>query len=132
MRANVVAIHGIGDLVGGIHYTVPNNPFLAGKGMGDIVRPARFTVPNNPFTGLSGCGSCGPDCGCGPCQAHYHGGGMGQVDLSLTGSGIITSIEGAFNQTGWPELPNWVFYAAGVILIFTLMEPKYSVQRRHR
>jgi hypothetical protein len=127
MRAHVRAIHGVGDLVGGIMYTVPNNPFTAKRGVGDLVGPVYYTVPNNPFTakGMGHVG-CGSDCGCGPCRS---GNGMGQIDWSLTGDGIITSIEGALSQTGWPAIPNWVIYAAGVGIIFAVYQ---SDKRRRR
>jgi len=137
MRTHVSQIHrSLGDLVHGTVFTVPNNPFTApatARGVGDLTGPIRFSVPNNPFTGMAGLGhgSCGGDCDCGPCRSRN---GMGQVDYSLTGSGIITTIEGALNQTGWPSIPNWVFYAGGVFAIYALFlaEPKYTVSRRRR
>ena len=129
MRANVQAIHGIGDFVPG-WFAVPQNPVVMKKtGMGDFV-PGYFAVPQTPVgakrPGMSGLG-CGSDCGCGPCRS---GNGMGQVDLSLTGSGIVTSLEGALSQTGWPAVPNWVFYAGGIAIIYALYSSEKHGRRR--
>lgn len=124
MRVGVRSIHGMGDFVPG-WFAVPQTP-VGAKGMGDFV-PGMFAVPQTPVgaKGMHGLG-CGSDCGCGPCRSQY---GMGQVDLSLTGTGIVTSIEGAFSQTGWPAVPNWVFYAGGIAIVFAMYQ---SSQGKHR
>jgi len=120
MRANVRTIHGVGDFVPG-WFSVPQTPVRSG--MGDFV-PGSFSVPHTGMGHLS----CGADCDCGPCRQRY--GGMGQVDLSLTGTGILTSVEGALGQTGWPAIPNWVFYAGGVALIFAMYSSGKGRRRR--
>ncbi len=127
MRASVRAIHGIGDLVGPIHFTVPNNPFTD-KGMGDLVGPVHYSVPNNPFM-AKGVGhiGCGSDCGCGPCR--QQNGGMGQIDFSLTGDGIATSLGSSLGMTGMPAIPNWAIYAGAAAIAFWIYE---SQKRRRR
>ena len=127
MRAHVAAIHGIGDFVPG-----DTSGFLATlgpvrNGMGDFV--PGMTNGFLATLGPAGMGhvGCGSDCGCGPCRSQN---GMGTVDLSLTGSGIITSVEGMLSQTGWPAVPNWVFYMAGVAIVFAVYESGKGGRRR--
>jgi hypothetical protein len=114
MRIDLGAVHrGAGDLVPG-KFSVPQNPV---GGMSGLV-PGRFSIPENPF-GMSGLG-CGSDCNCGPCR-----GGMGAVDLSLTGTGIASSI----GITG-TTIPNWAFYAAGGAVVLLMLMPGGSKRRR--
>lgn len=128
MRANVRAIHGIGDFVPG-WFSVPKTPVVAMKrtGMGDFV-PGYFAVPQTPVgakrPGMSGLG-CGSDCGCGPCRSHN---GMGQIDFSLTGDGISQSLVGSFGITSVPAVPNWIIYAGGIAIIYAI----YSSERHGR
>jgi hypothetical protein len=77
--------------------------------------------------GQAGIG-CGSDCSCGPCRSQS--GGMGQIDFSLTGTGIVGALEGALNTSGWPEIPNWVFYAAGIGIAFAVYQSDKGKRRR--
>ena len=132
MRASVRAIHGIGDLVGPIHFTVPNNPFTD-KGMGDLVGPVHYTVPNNPFMakGMGHVG-CGSDCGCGPCRSSQQNGGMGQIDFSLTGDGIASSIGSSLGLTSIETIPNWVIYAGAAAIAFWIWADALAPEQKGR
>lgn len=109
MRVGIGSVHrGVGDFVPG-KYTLPQNPVVFQRsGMGDFTRAA-FSVPQVPV-GMSGLG-CGGGCNCGPCR-----GGMGAVDLSLTGTGIASSI-GLTSVA----IPNWAIYGAGAVVVYMLM-----------
>ena len=89
----------IGDLVSG-RFSVPQNPVIT-SGMGYFTGAA-FSVPQNPFgMGALGCGgSCNGGAACSQCAM-----GMGDLDLSLTGTGIGDSV-------GMSNVPNWLLYAA--------------------
>ena len=89
----------IGDLVPG-RFSVPQNPVIT-SGMGYFTGAA-FSVPQNPFgMGSLGCGgSCNGGAPCSQCAM-----GMGDIDLSLTGTGIGDSV-------GMSNVPNWLLYAA--------------------
>jgi len=61
--------------------------------------------------GLSGIGcGCGGGCG-GRC-------GMGAVDLSLTGTGIVSSLGTSLGMTSLPAIPNWAVYGIGGLLAY--------------
>ena len=127
MRASVSAIHGMGDLVPG-WFPVPQTPVGAKRpGMGDLV-PGWFSVPQTPV-GAKGMGhiGCGSDCNCGPCSSQ---GGMGQIDLSLTGDGIATSLGTSLGITSMPDIPNWVIYAAGIGIIYAIYSAEKGTRRR--
>ena len=126
MRAHVRSINGVGDLVGPISYTVPNNPFTAAKGLGDLVGPVYYSVPNNPFLGkgMAGVG-CSDGCGCGPCR-----GGMGAIDFSLTGDGIATSLGTTLGITSMPAIPNWVLYAGAIAIAYGIYSSTGGRRRR--
>jgi hypothetical protein len=127
MRANIRAIHGIGDFV-----PSKTNGFLATLGptrggVGDFV-PSKtngFLATLGPVKSGMGHIGCGSDCGCGPCRS---GNGMGQIDFSLTGDGIATSLGSALSITSMPAIPNWVIYAGGVAIIYAI----YSSERHGR
>jgi len=127
MRASAYVLHGMGDFIPG-----DNSAFLTSlapvRGMGDFVGADRsaFLTSLNPKTGMGHIG-CGSDCGCGPCRSRN---GMGQIDFSLTGTGIVTSVEGMLNQSGWPAIPNWVFYAGGIAIVFAIYQSDKG--KRHR
>lgn len=53
-----------------------------------------------------GCASCGGGCGCGNTKRNYVSGGMGALDLTLTGS-ILPGISASL-----PKIPNWALLAA--------------------
>lgn len=125
---------GMGDFVRG-RFAVPQNPILMQRnGMGEFVPaffqvptefvPAAWNVPPVPVgVGLGG------DCGCG-CGGRC-GQGMGQIDWSISGVGIVDAIGGAFGATtaNVPQIPNWVFYLAGAagvyIVFFQAPTPRY-------
>ena len=125
MRANVRAIHGIGDFV-------PGTPtgFLAtldpSRGMGDFVpgRRTGFLATLEPRRNGIGHLGCGSGCDCGPCRS----GGMGAVDLSLTGDGIAMSLGSALNIASMPAIPNWVISAGGIAILYAI----YSSERHGR
>lgn len=131
MRAHVAAIHGLGDIVPGMPTNFMTTLEVQGRrGVGDIVPGAQTgfmtTLEVKGRRGVSGL-NCGSGCDCGPCRAQY---GMGQIDLSLTGTGIVSSIEGALNTTGWPNIPNWVFYAGGIAIVFAMYTSSKGGRRR--
>lgn len=122
MRTNLGLIHrggfghyrrGTGDFVPGL-FTLPQNPVSDARGVGDFVSGA-FSVPQNPILDARGMGhvGCGPSCGCGPCSGGS--GGMGAVDLSLEGTGIVNAVGIT------TAIPNWAVYAAGAGLLYYFM-----------
>jgi len=133
----VSATRGMGDLVPGA-FALPQNPVVMRKnGMGEFVPafwqvpsefvPAAWNIPPVPVeVGLGGCGcGCGGSCG---------GPGLGQIDWSISGVGIVDAIGGAFGaQTAnIPQIPNWIFYIVGAgvaYMAFFESKPRY---RRNR
>jgi hypothetical protein len=107
----------IGDLVAA-RFSVPQNPVIT-SGMGDF-SPAAFSVPQNPFgMGALGCGgSCNGGAACSQCAM-----GMGDIDLSLTGTGIGDSV-------GMSNVPNWLLYAAAAGIGYYVYENSSKGRRR--
>lgn len=107
MRMHGAALGVLGDFV-----PADTSGFLAtigpSTGLGDFVPGATngFLATLGPDTGLSGLG-CGEGCGCGPCRASQ---GMGAIDWSLTGTGILSSISPTLT------VPNWAVYGAAALL----------------
>ena len=91
----------MGDLVNSAPFVAPQmNTF--NSGMGDLVpNAADFVAPQMHTFNPSGMG-CGCGGSCGGC-----GGGMGQLDLSLEGTGLSSEL-------GLPDVPNWILYMAMV------------------
>ena len=107
----------IGDLVPG-RFSVPQNPVIT-SGMGYFTGAA-FSVPQNPFgMGALGCGgSCNGGAACSQCAM-----GMGDIDLSLTGTGIGDSV-------GMSNVPNWLLYAAVAGVGYYVYENSSKGRRR--
>ena len=122
MRMSGAALGALGDFV-----PADNSGFLAvlgpTKGMGDFVPadPNGFLAVLGPSRGMGGLG-----CGCGGACDSCRSGGMGAIDLSLTGSGIATSISPTLTM-----IPNWAVYAGGAALAFFLFMPGGHRGRRH-
>lgn len=116
-------------------------------GLGEFV-PARFALPQRGLSGMgqvlddwceaggwdyysSNYGECvydpdfglrssrglnGVGCGCGGgCGGRC---GMGAVDLSLTGTGIVSSLSTSLGVTSLPTIPNWAVYGVGGLLAY--------------
>jgi len=89
----------VGDFVAGA-YSLPQNPVS----LGEFVRGA-YTVPQNPIRDASGMSGCG----CGGC-------GMGAVDLSFQGTGIVNSLGVT------TAIPNYVIYVGvGALILLPMM-----------
>lgn len=129
-------VRGMGDFVSG-SFALPQNTVIMHKnGMGEFVPaffqvptefvPAAWNIPPVP-TGIA-LGDCGCGCG-GRC-----GQGMGQIDWSFAGVGIIDEIGSAFGQpaTNMPQIPNYVFYAVGAIGLYMIFFEKPQARYRRR
>jgi hypothetical protein len=115
----------LGDFVPA-NFAVPQNPVMVMKpnGLGEFV-PGWFVVPQNPLRGLNGMG-CGCGGGCGHC------GGLGQVDLSFSGTGIMSSIGTTLGTTSLATIPNWAVYGVGALFAYFALfqtHPRYSRRR---
>jgi hypothetical protein len=55
---------------------------------------------------------------------------MGQIDFSLTGDGIATSLGSALSIASMPAIPNWVIYAGGIAIVYAIYSSEKGRRRR--